>query len=147
MENIEEAAAAFFNEGFNCAESTLLALADYAKIESNLIPKLASGFGGGLGRYGETCGAVTGAVMAIGAVHGRAKTEGSNQEAKEKIYSLVQIFLNKFKKKYGSLKCIDLSGCNMLTPEGLEKFKNENVHANICSGLVMFAVSEALKLL
>jgi len=146
MKMIEEVAAEYFDKGFNCAESTLLALADYFKINNTLVPAVASGFGGGIGRYGEVCGAVSGAVMALGAVHGRNRTQGQDQELKEKMNGLVQEFLKKFKERYGSLKCIDLSGCDLLSDEGRVKYKNENVHKNICYNLVKFAVIEAGKL-
>ena len=49
MKMIEEVAAEYFDKGFNCAESALLALADYFKINSTLVPAVASGFGGGIG--------------------------------------------------------------------------------------------------
>ena len=62
----------YFDQGFNWAESISLSFKDYLGMDSSLIPKLATGFGGGIGRKGSLCGAFTGAVMAIGMKIGRA---------------------------------------------------------------------------
>lgn len=145
--NIEKISADYFNSGFNCAESVLLGIAKVKKIKNKCIPKIASGFGGGLGRHGEVCGAITGAVMAIGLKYGRSEKEGKNKEAKENIYKIVDSFLKSFEKEFKNTRCIDLIGCDMLTPEGLQKIKDENIHINICTKLVKFAAREAIKLI
>jgi C_GCAxxG_C_C family probable redox protein len=146
-DNIEKIAADYFNSGFNCSESVLLSIAKVKKIKNKYIPKVASGFGGGLGRHGETCGVITGAVMAIGLKYGRSETEGKDREAKENIYKIVDGFIKSFEKEFKNTRCIDLIGCNMLTPEGLQKIKDENIHVNICTKLVEFAAREAIKLI
>lgn len=134
-----------FNNGFNCAESVLKSLTDEMDIGCSCIPKIATGFGAGLGRHGEICGAITGAVMALGLKYGRSDIK--DPEAKEKAYAIVDGFVKTFKSKFKNVRCMDLTGCNMLTPEGLQKAKDNNVHKNICTDLVMFASAEALKLL
>jgi C_GCAxxG_C_C family probable redox protein len=140
-----EKAVAYFNEGFNCAESTLLALSDFLEIDCKYIPKIAGGFGGGLGKHGEICGALSGPVMALGIVFGR---EGAkDREGKEKMYYITESFIQKFEKEFGNIRCRDLTGCNMLTPEGQKKMKEENVHDKICSKLVAFGAEEASKLM
>src|SRR4030066_652072 len=83
-----------FKIGFNCAESVLKSLADEMGIECSCIPKIATGFGAGLGRHGEICGAITGAVMALGLKYGRADTK--DPEGKEKDYSIVYGFFITF---------------------------------------------------
>jgi len=77
--------------------------------------KLASGFGGGMGRLAETCGAVTGAFMAMGLKFGAATAE---REAREPIYARVRELAARFKACHGSLICRDLLGCDLSTPEG-----------------------------
>ena len=72
IEQVRHRAHANFSAGFNCAECVTEAV--WALIQSDLPPdawKLATGFGGGIGLYGDTCGALTGAILAVGAVHGR----------------------------------------------------------------------------
>jgi len=72
---IRDRARKNFSKGFNCAECVMEAVFEHADTglpKESL--KMATGFGGGVGLYGDTCGAVTGAVMAVGAVHGRSKS-------------------------------------------------------------------------
>ncbi|MBU4293532.1 MAG: C-GCAxxG-C-C family protein [Actinobacteria bacterium] len=142
---VGEKAKENFKIGFNCAESVLKSLADEMGIECLCIPKISTGFGAGLGRHGEICGAITGAVMALGLKYGRSDTK--DPEAKEKSYSIVDGFIKTFESKFKNVRCIDLTGCNMLTPEGLQKVKDDNVHKNVCTDLVVFAATEAAKLL
>ena len=140
-----EKAVAYFNEGFNCAESTLLALADFLEIECKYFPKVAGGFGGGIGKHGEICGALSGAIMALGIVFGRE--EARDREGKDNMYNKTDRFIQKVKKEFGYTRCRDLTGCDMLTPEGQKRMKEQNIHDKICSKLVAFGVEEASKLM
>ena len=138
-------AIAYFDEGFSCAESTLLALSDFLKIECKYIPKIAGGFGGGMGKHGEICGAISGTIMALGMVYGRE--EAKDREGKEKMYNITEDFIQKFEKEFGCIRCRDLTGCNMLTPEGQKRMKEKNIHDEICSKLVAFGAEEASKII
>jgi C_GCAxxG_C_C family probable redox protein len=135
----------YFMEGGNCSESTLLGISEAIGEKCKFIPRIASGFGGGFGRHGEICGAISGSVMAIGLVHGRKDLK--DLAAKEKIYGIVDEYLKKFIEKYGTLSCRELTGCDMLTPEGMKKFKDEKAHVNVCAPIVEFAEREALKII
>jgi C_GCAxxG_C_C family probable redox protein len=143
--DVSRIALEFFNSGFNCAESTLLSVAKVINIECRDIPKMASGFGAGLGRHGEVCGAVAGAVMAIGFIHGRK--DKVDPESKEKIYAIVKEFVSRFEAEFNCIRCKDLTECDMLTAEGIKKAKELNVHKGICSQAVAFASEEAVRLL
>jgi len=96
MNNVRETidkAMSYFSSGYNCAESTLLAIAKGALgINSCLIPKIATGFGGGISRQGHVCGAVSGAVMGFGLKYGRNTPE----ELTAKTYRQVVEFHKKF---------------------------------------------------
>ena len=61
-----EKAVKSFLEDYNCAQSVLLTMFEYWNGENELIPKIATAFGGGIGRCGSVCGALTGGVMALG---------------------------------------------------------------------------------
>ncbi|UCC33999.1 MAG: C-GCAxxG-C-C family protein, partial [Candidatus Bathyarchaeota archaeon] len=65
-----ENAASYFKEGYNCAQSVLLAMQEFWNIGNPVEPKVASAFGGGVGRRGSLCGALTGGVIAIGLKYG-----------------------------------------------------------------------------
>ena len=96
--------------------------------------KVAGAFGGGMARMGETCGVVTGSMMAIGLKHG--KTKAVDHEAKEKTYRLVKDFVDRFKAKHNSIVCRDMLNCDMSTSEGLQDFKNRNLIETHCARFV-----------
>ena len=121
IEEIKQRARKNFSLGYNCAEcitESVLSL-----IDTGLPPeakKLATGFGGGIGLYGDTCGALVGAVMAVSAVHGRSSVpEGEGKEAamksKEQLYGkpgLYRLFNqipNRFKAQNGHTLCRELT--------------------------------------
>jgi C_GCAxxG_C_C family probable redox protein len=88
-----------------------LSFKDYFGIKDSILPKLATGFGGGVGRKGSLCGAFTGSIMAIGMKTGRA--DPKNKEAVVKVYSMCQEFWNQFEKKFGSNLCYNLIGYHL----------------------------------
>jgi len=83
---------------------------------------------------GETCGVVTGSMMAIGLKHGKIKAD--DDEAKEKTYRLVNDFVDKFTATHNSIKCRELLNCDMSTPEGLQDFKDRNLIETHCARFV-----------
>ena len=121
IEEIRERARKNFSLGYNCAECVVESV--LSLVDTGLPPevkKVATGFGGGVGLYGDTCGALAGAIMAVGAVHGRsALPEGEGKEAikkavdqlygKQGLYRLFNQIPNKFKDRYGNTLCRDLT--------------------------------------
>lgn len=106
-----ERAEKLFRQGYNCAQSVLMAFEDVTGLENDVTAKLASSFGGGLGRMREVCGAVSGASMVLGLVKGYSDPD--NLEAKKEHYHLVQEFARRFKEQNGSIICRELlSGVN-----------------------------------
>lgn len=96
VNGIMNKALSYFRSGYNCAESVLLAIAkDAFEIDSDLIPKVATGFGGGISRQGYVCGVVSGAVMGFGLKYGR----DSPEELRAKTYNRVVEFYRQFQKK------------------------------------------------
>ncbi len=107
-----------FDSGYYCAESVLLAVAESKGIKSDLIPKIATGFCGGISRTCGLCGAAAGGIMVLNIMTGR----NSPHESVEENYALVQKFLDMFESEYGSTNCRKLTGCDLGTQEGQEKF-------------------------
>jgi C_GCAxxG_C_C family probable redox protein len=128
------AASLFADTDYNCAESVLLATAERLRKCTPSIPCIATAFGGGMGRKGSVCGALTGAFMALGLVYGRSKPT----EDKEKIYSLARELYDSFTKKFGSPFCSELIDCDLGTAEGREKYHKLNVRALKCKNYVSF---------
>jgi C_GCAxxG_C_C family probable redox protein len=107
-----------FRSGFFCAESVLLAIAESQGIQSDLIPKIATGFCSGISCTGGMCGAVSGAMMGINLVAGR----NSPAESLEVSYTLTQKLISNFERQYGSINCRQLIGCDLATEAGQRYF-------------------------
>ncbi|MEN3202136.1 MAG: C-GCAxxG-C-C family protein [Atribacterota bacterium] len=115
----------YHRQGFNCAESVLLGLCDHLGIENSLIPRIATGFGGGIGHTGNICGAITGAVMALGIRFGRENPQ--DKDSRDRLYLLVETFLKEIEETLGYLDCLNLIGVRLNTKEGLERYREENL--------------------
>jgi len=121
IEEIRQRARKNFSLGYNCAEcvfESVISLVDTEMPQE--VKKLATGFGGGVGLYGDSCCAIVGAVMAVGAVHGRSSLpEGEGKEAAKKakeqlygkpgLYRLFNQIPNRIKEKYGHTICRDIT--------------------------------------
>ncbi len=137
MSKVEKAVSSF-KEDLNCAQSVLSTFSTQYGLDQDIALKLASGFGGGMGRLGNTCGAVSGAFMVIGLKYGMGINK--NVEAKEKTYQLIREFSNKFQEINGSLMCKDLLGCDINTAEGKEHFNQNDLFEKNCLQYVKNAV-------
>jgi C_GCAxxG_C_C family probable redox protein len=110
-----------FNEGYSCSQAIVAAFADNFNLDRNTALKIASGLGGGVGRTGDMCGAVTGAVLVLGLQFGT--TDPKDKTAKFETYKKVQLFIEEFKQQAGSLICRELLGFDFNTPEGIIRSK------------------------
>ena len=59
-------AIAIFEQGYNCSQAVFMAYSDIYDIEPETAAKLATSFGGGMGRLREVCGAVSGMFLVLG---------------------------------------------------------------------------------
>jgi C_GCAxxG_C_C family probable redox protein len=66
----------YLESGYWCAESVLLAVAEAKGVQSDLIPKIATGFCSGMARTGGQCGALSGGILSIGLLLGRSTPGG-----------------------------------------------------------------------
>jgi C_GCAxxG_C_C family probable redox protein len=103
-------AAALFRSGFNCAQAILRAYGDEVGLAAHHALKLGSGFGAGM-RRGATCGAVTGAIMALGLRSGF--DHPSDVAGKAQIGDAVVDLCRRFEARHGSVVCRDLLGCDL----------------------------------
>ena len=104
MTRAEHAAQLFF-EGYNCAQAVALAFCDVTGLDETLTAKMASSFGGGMGRMREVCGAVSGMLLVAGILYGYVEDTGT---AKKDHYALVQELSGKFREKTGSIVCREI---------------------------------------
>ena len=95
-----------FLMGYNCAQAVLLAFSDLINIDPEMLAKISSSFGGGMGRLREVCGAVSGSFMALGCIEGYSDPKES--EGKKLLYSKLQAVAKTFKEENGSIICREL---------------------------------------
>lgn len=108
MENKAETAKALFQQGYNCSQAVLAAFSDELGLERETALKLASSFGGGMGRLREVCGAVSGMFMVAGLMYGYS--DPGDQAAKAEHYRLIQELAARFKEENQSIICRELLG-------------------------------------
>ena len=108
MNDKEKIAEDLFKQGYNCAQSVLGAFHKEIGMSFEDSLKLASSFGGGMGRMREVCGAVSSMFMIAGITKGYISP--NDDITKEKHYALIQNLAEKFKKEYGTIICRELLG-------------------------------------
>lgn len=126
-----------FSNNFNCAQATFSAFAEDLGLEQATSYKVAACFGGGM-RCGEVCGAVTGALMAIGLKYGHSTPE--DLASKELANAKAVEFIERFKAKNDTILCKDLLCYNLSLPEDMQKAKELNLFATVCPRLIADAV-------
>lgn len=138
-EKKQELAAATFRSGYNCAQSVLSSFSSDFTIERDTLLRLASPFGSGIAKTQETCGAVTGGIMAIGLKYG--KGINGTEEEKARAYELSRRLITEFSKEHGCTTCRTLmNGLDMNTPEGMAKIKELDLFRVRCLNYVKSAV-------
>lgn len=132
-------AVSIFSEGYNCAQSVLFVFSDDVGITRDTALRIASGFGGGIGRMQEVCGAVTGGIMVIGARYGRG--EGDDREASGIAYAKTRELMCRFAERHGSYCCGTLlNGCGLLTEEGRKAYSDKGLFTSVCTPCVRSVV-------
>ena len=139
MSEKSKRAVSYF-ESFNCAQSVIAACGPELGLDIETALRVAGGFGGGMGRLGEVCGAVTGAFMVIGLKHAKVHPEDDEGTTKEKAYTLVYEFAERFRSRHGSILCRELLGCDSGTPEGRTQAREKGAFEHVCPKVVEDAV-------
>lgn len=130
-----ELAKEYFLEGYNCSQAVLLAYHEELGLDKKMAAKLASSFGGGMGRMREVCGAVSGMFMVAGLKYGY--DDPKDYEGKKAHYERIRALAEEFKKKNSSIVCKELLG--LTEPNGdaaPEKRSKEYYKKRPCGDLV-----------
>ena len=127
-EKVVELAKSHAAKGFLCSESVLLAISNWLEIQNELIPKIATGFGAGMGGQGLVCGAVSGGIMALGLKFGRSDVKKQETEP----YWFAFELLKRFEKEFGCIMCRELTGCDFTTEAGRKKYREEKLWETKC---------------
>jgi C_GCAxxG_C_C family probable redox protein len=113
------------------------------EIEKDINPKIAFGFAGGIGNTGSICGAVAGAVMAIGLKKGAAET----MEEGMRNLAVVQEFRRRFEAEMETINCRELTGMDLSTEQGVEQFMGSDIPMTVCFPAVSVAYRLAMEVL
>jgi len=127
-----------FPQGYSCSQAVLSSRCEKYGLNQKTALSLATGFGGGMARTGNTCGAVTGAIAIIGLHAGSDKA--GDKEAKENTYRIVQKFVAEFEQEFGSTNCTELTGCHIGTASGYDKAQKSGIFEDVCPRFVDGAV-------
>ena len=98
------------------------------EVENDTIPRIAFYFAGGIGNTGAICGAVVGAVMAIGLKLGKADT----MEEALRSLAVAQEFRRRFEAEMKTINCRELTGADLTTEEGREQFMSSDIPQTVC---------------
>lgn len=130
-------AGRLFEQGYNCSQAVFSVYAEEHGLDPVMARKIATSLGAGIGRTGNICGAVSGAILAIGLLHGMS----SNNDAagRENSYTLDQRFIEEFTSRFGSVECPTLLGFHLGIPEEREEAQKQGAVKKICPGLVIGA--------
>ena len=124
---------------YNCAQAVLVTYAEELGLARDQALKVATGFGGGMGRMGGTCGAVTGAYLVLGLKYGMV--DPADQAAKNQTYAAVQAFARQFTARFGALDCRVLLGADLSTPEGFARARDQQLFTQRCALFLEAAAS------
>lgn len=133
-----------FQQGYNCSQAVALAFADLIAMDESLLARIASSFGGGMGRLREVCGAVSGMSLVAGALYGYETPGAAGQQEKAAHYARIQALAEEYRAVNGSIVCRELlglgaaHGADQPTPElrTAEYYKKRP-----CGQLVMLAAT------
>lgn len=135
--NARDRALELFKSDWLCAEAVLTAVAEAYGVSSPLVPRMATPFCAGLGRSGGPCGALSGALLALGVLRGRDEPD---RAAWLTVQSQAQNLTHRFTQRFGALTCPDLLGVDLNTPEGQKAFAGQEMKQKKCREYVLGAV-------
>ncbi|MEN8615128.1 C-GCAxxG-C-C family protein [Dehalogenimonas sp. THU2] len=135
MNRAETAYSVMAESKMNCAQAVVTAFCEDLGLDVASAMRLARGFGGGMGRGGKTCGAVSGACIVLGLAEPLEGREGI-----EAVYVRIGEFNRRFVERFNSTECNALLGCDISTPVGLARARAEGYFKQICPGFVKGSV-------
>ena len=141
-----EKAKDLFLQGYNCAQATFGAFCEDYGLDFNVAMTLSAGLGGGIGRLRETCGAVTGATLAVSLAMG--SFDLNNPDAKTQVYTEIRKVVDIFEAETGSIVCADMLGVPRRgDSEVAEARTKEYYQKRPCAELVYLAADAAEKII
>jgi len=137
-------ALASFRSGFTCSSAVFSAFSEELGLDDKTAKKIGCGFGAGISRTGNICGAVSGAIMVISLKYGKA--EQGDDAATEKTRALTRQFMQEFTVKNVSVNCTELLGYNLSNADEYEKAREKKLFMTKCPEYVRDAAAILEKL-
>jgi C_GCAxxG_C_C family probable redox protein len=144
-EEVVRLAAGYAKEDFLCSEAVLMALSECLGVSSEIIPRIATGFGAGIGRKGEVCGALSGGVMGLGLRFGRSTVEEG--EGERRPYWFSTELGARFREQLGHVRCEDLLGLDLSRVEDVETYHERGLWETTCREIIEVATGLACDIL
>lgn len=124
----KEKAMQSFLDGYNCSQCMMVAFEDLLTIDLNTALKIASPFGGGMGRLREVCGSVSGMFMVLGYIYGY--DDPSDYDGKKQLYEHIQELARRYEEANGSIICRDLLGLTVKKQEAAPEHRTAEYYKN-----------------
>jgi C_GCAxxG_C_C family probable redox protein len=124
MKKSDEAVARYLS-GFTCSAAVFSTFSEDLGLDGDTAKKIACGFGAGISKTGNICGAVSGAILVIGLKYG--KIDAFDTAASEKTRALVREFIREFTARNDSVNCTEILGYNLSIPEEHEQARKEDL--------------------
>jgi C_GCAxxG_C_C family probable redox protein len=140
-----DSAVSSFMKGFTCSAAVFSTFSEEIGLDPETAKKIACGFGAGISKSGNICGAVSGAIMVIGLKHG--KTRQGDDAATEKTRALARKFIEEFIQRHGSVNCTELLGFNLSKPDEYAQARDSSLFVTKCPELVSDATAILEKIL
>lgn len=116
----------FFEQGYNCSQAVFMAYSEKYGIDTETAAKIATSFGGGMGRLREVCGAVSGMFIVLGLAY--PATDAKDKASKNENYKLVQKTAKEFKEIMGSYICADILSLKHEPQNPVSSIRNEEFY-------------------
>jgi C_GCAxxG_C_C family probable redox protein len=139
MNTKTEKAIETFRGGYNCAQAVLTAYSEELHFDKEMAINVSCGFGGGMGRMQEKCGAVTGSFMVL-SIYAGSKNQ-NNIDKKEKSYPLIREFNERFQQLNKSTVCRTILNCDIQTEEGHKYAVENNLFGTVCKKCITDSIS------
>ena len=139
-----ELAKKYFSGNYNCSQSTMKAILVGMEMDFEQVMPLAAGIGAGVAHEGNVCGAVSGAILALGVIENKSHADA--KQHKEAAYASGEEFVRRFKQKYGTIICNELTGVEMTDTNARNNAIEDGTFVKKCPSFVSDAVRIALEI-
>ncbi len=130
-------AVELFAGGYTCSVAVALAFGRGLGLDEATLYRAASGFAGGMGGLGQTCGALSGAVLVLGLRY--APQDPTDREIRQDAWALVRRFMRDFEAEAGSMRCAELIRCDLSSREAVASAREAGAFGRACPPLVALA--------